>query len=279
MSTLSVIFLTRNCASRLPFCIKPWLWAKEVIVVDQFSTDETAKVAKELGCRVIQRDPPEGNFDLNRKHGLEVATGQWLLYLDSDEVATAEMVEEVKQIVKANNTNQSNSTKYSGYKIPNYFYFLGRQLRYGIYNPKSAELRLFQQGQWQYPCEKGFHHSVSLIQNQKPGVLQHGYKHFNVNSLSEWFIKTNQYTELDASKAEPKSWLALYEFIKFFLKYYFYKRGFLDGFHGLVATLYFGLYHFTLKVKAWDLAQRKLLKEGEHYLSPFSHQSRTHSQS
>ena len=98
----------------------------------------------------------------------------------------------------------------------------------------------------------------------------HPYKHFNVNSLSEWFLKTDQYTEHDARasyrSAPVRSWGAFWEALYFFVKHYFFRRGFLDGFHGLVAVFYFMLYHITLKIKRWELRYKNSRTEGEEFL-------------
>lgn len=266
-ATLSVIIAAKNCADRIEGTVRPWLFAFEVIVVDQRSTDGTAEKAAALGARVIRRDPPGGNFDLNRKHGLEQARGEWLLYIDTDERPTPELLEELRAFLTAP------PALVSGVKIPNEFYFLGGALRHGIFNARSAEVRLFKQGAWHYPCEDGYHRGVSVTEGQV-ARFKHPYKHFNVNGLSEWFLKTNQYTELDASPAKTRTWGALLDFTRFFLRHYFWKRGFLDGWRGFLACWYFGMYHFTLSAKSWERAQLEHAQLERDYLAPLAPQGR-----
>ena len=249
--SLSVVVAARNCEERIEGALRPWLAiAKEVIVVDQMSEDSTAAIARKLGATVYEKNPPNGNFDLNRKFGLESATSEWLLYIDTDERPTPELLSELKAFL-----SDPRSSRFSGVKIPNSFYFVGAPLRYGLYSPKSSEIRLFRTGTWDYPCEKGYHRGVSV--QGLVHVFRNGYLHFNVNSLSEWFQKTDQYTEFDASNGgqdgEFRSvFSTIYRAFRFFLRHYFWKQGYRDGTRGFISIFYFSLYHVTLDFKRWE---------------------------
>jgi glycosyltransferase involved in cell wall biosynthesis len=267
--TLSVVIAAKNCAGRIEGTVVPWrTLADEIIVADQMSTDGTAEVAQRLGCRVFRNDPPGGNFDLNRKLAMQKAQSSWVLYIDTDERPTQELVAELRAFLEKSMARP----EIHGVRIPNIFYFLGKPLRHGIFNPRSAEIRMVRKGQWEYPCEQGFHRGVSVkgmvVRAENP------YKHFNVNSLSEWFIKTNQYTEHDAevaaerlkSGAKVSTYGAFISAARFFVRHYFIRRGFLDGFAGLVSVFYFMLYHLTLKVKVWERVNQAGLLEERDYL-------------
>src|SRR5262249_44971975 len=155
----------------------PWRpIAAEIIVADQMSTDSTPEVARKLGCRLFRNSPPDGNFDLNRKLGMQQATSDWILYIDTDERPTAELLAELRDFL----ANEKENAQYDGVRIPNAFYFLGRPLKHGIFNPRSAEIRMVRSGRWEYPAEAGFHRGLSVAGKVKR--LSAGYKHFNVNS-------------------------------------------------------------------------------------------------
>ncbi len=267
--TLSVVIASKNCEDRILGTIEPWKKiANEIIVVDQNSSDQTAELARKSGVKVISNNPHNGNFDLNRKLGIQNAQSQWILYIDTDERPTAGMLQELEDFLK-----NENNLQFEGVRIPNYFYFLGKQLKHGIYNPSSAEIRMFQKDKWDYPCERGYHHSVSV--KGPVYTFVYGYKHFNVNSLSEWFVKTNQYTEHDANQKMNSNnarnlFFAIINAKKFFIRHYFFKLGFLDGFHGFVSVFYFMLYHFTLDLKIIEKKYLQTKSNGTDYLKSFT---------
>ena len=58
--------------------------AAEIIVVDDGSTDETAPLAAQLGVKVITQK--QAGAGAARNHGAEAATGQWLAFLDADDL-------------------------------------------------------------------------------------------------------------------------------------------------------------------------------------------------
>jgi tetratricopeptide (TPR) repeat protein len=57
----------------------------EIVVVDTGSTDRTVAIAEEFGARVLHHEWT-GDFAGARNVSLEAATGDWILYLDADEV-------------------------------------------------------------------------------------------------------------------------------------------------------------------------------------------------
>ena len=265
---ISLIVAAKNCEDRIEGTLSPFAsLVSEMIVVDDESTDRTAEKAKALGAKVWVQKAPDGNFDRNRKAGMELASAPWILYFDTDERPTRELLNELEQFFE----NPSAHEGIDGVRIPNAFYFLGTELKHGIYNPNSAEIRLFRKGAFEYPCEAGFHRGI-LIKG-KVVSFQHAYRHFNVNTLSEWFIKTNQYTEVDAAQSSemPKTAKAIvWRACRFFFRHYVIKQGFRDGVPGFLSVFYFTLYHFTLQFKIWEkhALQSKALEA--EYLHPIS---------
>src|SRR5689334_401724 len=114
--TLSVVIAARNCAERLEGTVLPWKpLASEIIVADQMSEDATPQIAQKLGCRLLRNDPPGGNFDLNRKLAMQQATGEWVLYIDTDERPTSELLAEVRDFLN----RPKGQPEPDGIRIPN----------------------------------------------------------------------------------------------------------------------------------------------------------------
>jgi len=113
MSTLSVLLLTQNQAARLPrllTCVSGF--ANEVVIVDGGSTDDTAEVAGRFPkVRRAQRDF-DGNFAAQRNFALDHAQGDWVLFLDTDELPGPNLVELLPTLMRS---------RFTSFKIPRYW--------------------------------------------------------------------------------------------------------------------------------------------------------------
>ncbi len=82
---VSVIVPTKNSAVTLGACLKSLqdqtYSAVEIIVVDNHSSDGTAKIGRELGAKVFIKGPERSS---QRNYGAEKAKGDYLLFIDSD---------------------------------------------------------------------------------------------------------------------------------------------------------------------------------------------------
>ncbi len=82
---VSAALIVRNESHRLERCfesIRPF--ADEVVVVDTGSVDGSAQLAAEEGARVVEFRWT-GDFSEARNIALDVASGEWILYIDADE--------------------------------------------------------------------------------------------------------------------------------------------------------------------------------------------------
>jgi tetratricopeptide (TPR) repeat protein len=87
---LSLCMIVRDEQEMLPRCLAAVAAAvDEIVIVDTGSTDATIELARSVGARVIER-PWTGSFAEARNVSFEAATGDWLMYLDADEVLVRE---------------------------------------------------------------------------------------------------------------------------------------------------------------------------------------------
>jgi tetratricopeptide (TPR) repeat protein len=88
--TLSLCMIVRDEEEMLPRCLAAARDAvDEIVVVDTGSTDATVEIARSFGARVLEREWT-GSFADARNASFDAARGDWLLYLDADEVLLAE---------------------------------------------------------------------------------------------------------------------------------------------------------------------------------------------
>jgi len=73
-------------------------WVDEVIVVDTGSTDNTPEICRQLGCKVYHFPWPD-SFSVARNESLKHATGEWILWPDSDDVLDAENGRKLRELV------------------------------------------------------------------------------------------------------------------------------------------------------------------------------------
>jgi glycosyltransferase involved in cell wall biosynthesis len=69
----------------------------EIVVVDTGSTDRTVEIAQEHGARVLHHQW-DGDFAAARNVSFEAATGDWVMYLDADEVLVTEDADRLRAL-------------------------------------------------------------------------------------------------------------------------------------------------------------------------------------
>lgn len=141
---VSVVMLTRDSGPRLRESLESVRWAREVIALDAGSRDGTSELLGAYGALVLPQDRDlvrahEGNFDVARNAGLERARGRWVLVLDTDEIVTAGLRDEI-QTVTARPARVA-------YEIPRVNLYWGRPSRV---LGEDRQLRLFPRGAAHY---------------------------------------------------------------------------------------------------------------------------------
>ena len=184
---ITPLILTYNEAPNIARTLAPLNWAREVVVVDSFSDDDTVEIAASFAnVRVIQR-----RFDSHRNQwefGLR-ETGistPWVLALDADYVVSADLVAELEQLQPDDQT--------LGYRA-NFIYCInGKELRSGIYPPVTV---LYRREAASY-VQDGHTQRVAL--EGTVSDLRAPIFHDDRKSLSHWFKAQARYTELEAKK-------------------------------------------------------------------------------
>src|SRR5204862_5525407 len=128
--------VTRNEEERLRACLESVAWADEIVVVDAESDDKTATIAREFTDRVVVRPWP--GYAAQKNTALDLATGDWTLSLDADEIVSAELAADIARVLEADGPAD-------GYAVPRRNIFWGRWVRHGGLYP-DWQVRLFRLG-------------------------------------------------------------------------------------------------------------------------------------
>jgi glycosyltransferase involved in cell wall biosynthesis len=245
---ISLYIIAYNEASNLREVLPTVSWADEVVVVDSFSTDDTAAVCAKFGAR--HENTKFQGFGKLRNDALALLKHDWVVSIDSDERSTPEFADEVRRTLA--------SPQHAAYFVPRLNYFLGRPVRRcGLY-PDYRQPQVFDRRQFRY--EEDLVHerfkcagSVGYFKNP---ILQHPWP-----SLAVVLSKTDRYTTLmaeryfrDGRKAGFKQ-LALNP-VGAFLKKYTVQQGFLEGTTGFMVSALHGYYTFLKYAKLWELRNK-----------------------
>jgi len=184
---ITPLILTYNEALNIGRTLERLRWAREVVVVDSFSDDETVEIASSFPqVRVVQRTfinhAAQWNFGLNET-GIST---EWVLALDADFVLTSEFVDELKALQLAALTN--------GYQVKFRYCVNGRILRSGVYPPVPL---LFRRKVARYEQDG---HAQRLIVDGTVETLRSRILHDDRKSLSRWFQSQQRYMALEAKK-------------------------------------------------------------------------------
>lgn len=241
---IGVAVIAENEADRLPQLIDSVAFAREVVVVDSGSTDETPSVCTRLGARVIHH-PWEG-YGGQKQFAMEALDVDWILNLDADEVVPVPLAREMIDAVAAV------PPECSGFSMPRCSYYLNRWIRHGGWYP-DRKVRLVRKGKGRWSRE-ALHER--LIVDGKVTPLSHPLHHYVYRNIAGQVATINRFSDAVALEKGPKS--AGYLFlgllhagIKFF-ETYFWKYGFLDGCAGMVIAANSSWYVFLKHAKAWE---------------------------
>ncbi|HEX4807131.1 MAG TPA: glycosyltransferase [Conexibacter sp.] len=95
---LSLCMIVKDEEEMLPRCLAAAAPAvDEIVIVDTGSSDRTIEIARAFGANVIER-AWTGSFAEARNVSFDAATGDWLMFLDADEVLVEEDVERLRAL-------------------------------------------------------------------------------------------------------------------------------------------------------------------------------------
>lgn len=247
---LSAVLITKNAASQLAECLDSLAFCDEIIVVDSGSDDGTIELAQSRGARVIQAE--WRGFGPQKQFAVEQAAHDWVLCLDADERVSPRLQATIAEALTA----PSEFTK-CAYRFPRCNLFLGRRLRHGEGYPDWS-LRLFDRRHARW-SDDAVHERV--IPDEEVGTLEGDLLHDSAETLDAYLAKQNRYTTLAAEQAFSSGRRAhaghlLLSPLLRFVKFYFFRLGFLDGLPGLVHILIGCGNSFAKYAKMLDLQKR-----------------------
>ena len=227
MQKISAYILTYNEAEKIEAAISSVLWADEVVVVDSFSVDRTAQIARTLGARVV--DVQFKGFGDLRNRAIEACKFDWIFSLDADERCTEAVRDEILALL-------AGTPPHDIYMVPRRSYMMGRWIRGSGWYPNFRQPQLFRKGSIRYTLEP-VHEGFEVLDGRSVGALRNAVWQFPFRNLEEVINKMNRYSTLGATKLAGKRVSMATAFghgAWSFIKHYIFKLGFIDGWAGFV---------------------------------------------
>lgn len=242
---ISAIILSRDSQDSIGRTLASLTWCDELIVIDDFSTDRTVDIAKQYKAVVYERHLKD-DFAAQRNFGLTKARGDWILYVDSDEVVSSELAREIQTSLEIDCV---------GFYLKRTDWLFGKKLRHG----ETGRVRLLRlakknAGKWERTV-----HEVWNVSGMT-GELANPIDHFPHQYVAQFISDVNHYSTLNArylySKNVGVSWwhILVYPKAKFFMDYVWY-LGFLDGTAGAVVAIVMSFHSFLTRAKLYLLWQ------------------------
>lgn len=253
---LSACIIAFNEADRIGDCLASLAFCDEIVVVDSFSTDATVAVAEAAGARVLQR--AFDGFRSQKAFCVEQAGHDWVLCLDADERVDATL----RTTIEAE--RDAGFRRAKGYRFARCSEYFGRFLRHGTAYPDRV-LRLFDRRHGGWRGDREIHEAVSVdgpIALLQGDLLHHPYRSFlQLLDKKQKYARMMAEHEFSRGKRASLGKLVISPTWRFFRSYVF-KRGFLDGWPGLIEAFVSANYVRQKTIMLW------LLQNGQPVATP-----------
>ena len=203
-------------------------WTSEtVLVLNEDVRDGTEEIARKHGAKVF-REAWKG-FVAQKNSAQAKASQPWVLGLDADEVVSPELRQEMQGLFAAEDA----LGPFAAFSFPRLTMFCGRWIRHGDWYPDRGT-RLWRRGRAEWA---GGHIHEKLQVNGVTGKLRSNLLHYNAMGIDDQLAKISTYSDefvRDALQQRRRtSWfdLAIRPGWRF-LRAYFLRLGFLDGWQG-----------------------------------------------
>ena len=227
MEKISVVIITFNEEGKLIRCIesvKPV--ADEIIVLDSFSTDNTVKIARRAGATVYQQT--FHGYKEQKNAALQFASNNYILSIDADEALSVELINSILTAKEKFNC--------SAYTMNRCNFFSGRFIRHGLWYP-DKKIRLFDKRMASWGGMNP-HDKIILPGRATICHLEGDLFHYSFSNINEYNKRNDEISTIAArslyNSGHRSGIKVLINPVWRFIKSYFIKKGFLDGYPGFI---------------------------------------------
>jgi glycosyltransferase involved in cell wall biosynthesis len=227
LTDIAATIITKDAESTLAKTLESLRDLPEVVVYDNGSTDGTVALAREFENVTVHEGPFFG-FGKTFNHAMDLATRDWVLVIDADEVVTPELM---ASMAKADLSDPDR-----GYVVHRHNYFLGKYVRWGGFG-NDFLIRLCHRKEFRH-TEEDVHPRIYGREGSRTERIDGPLLHDSVRDLTEYVGRVNSYTELrrrGATRSKPVPVIVLRAMVAFF-RSYFLQLGILAGWRGVIIS-------------------------------------------
>ena len=246
---ISAFIVCVNEGDNIRRCLQSISWCTEIIIIDSGSTDNTLEICREYGATVIHRNWT--GYVEQKAFGLEKCSHEWVLNIDADEEVSEELRQEITTVI------QNDDLRFAGYELSRVVFYLGKWWRKGGWYPEYR-LRLCRRSKTTWagadPHERAV---VDGTTKRLKGELHH----YTYTGIADHILRLNQHSS-SAARTMHKNGkkasilLMILNPLGRFAKFYFVKKGYLEGLTGLIVAFFESFYVLLKYLKLWEITQR-----------------------
>ena len=247
-ATVAALIICCNSEATIRDSMESVKWCDEtIVVVDPRSADATERIAREYTGRIFFNEFTSDG--LQRNFAIPKASCEWILVVDSDEVITPELSNDILDRLR-------DDRGCDAFRLRRIAFFLGKPIKRCGWG-RENQLRLFRRDKGRYDHRR-IHAGVQV--SGRAGQINSFMLHHTIRDLKGYMARFNDFTSWSASdlwdKGKRPGVLAITTRPAMrFLKLYVLKLGFLEGWRGLLLSGFAAFNVFTKYAKLWEIQQ------------------------
>lgn len=243
IKNISCVIIVKNAELTITKTLNSLKKFQDVVVYSNISTDKTEEIAKSYkNVNLVQGDFI--GFGQTKNFAASFAKNDWILSLDADEVLSDDFIFNLKkENLKENCIYSILRTNY--YKQTQVKYCWGNDIILRVYNKNKTAF-----------TDKKVHEKI-IQDGLRTSFIAGAIKHYPYSSITDFIIKIDLYSTMYAhdnvGKKNSSPLKAILNSLFSFFKTYIVKRGFLDGYAGLVIAFSHMATNFYKYMKLYEL--------------------------
>lgn len=241
---ISAVVLAKNNEATIKATLESLAELKDVVVYDNGSTDATIQIAKSFSNVNLVEGVFKG-FGWTKNKAVSFAKNDWIIIVDSDEVVDAVLLKELQ-------TKEFDKNKV--YLLNFKAYYKNIQIKHCGWNNQKIK-RVFNKRVTKY--NNNDVHEDIITDGLSVEELNGNIEHYSYQTIEQFVNKANTYSTLFAEnnvgKKSSSPAKAFFNGLYSFLRTYILKRGFLDGYAGLIISFSHMVTNFYKYIKLYEL--------------------------